>query len=144
MHEGDSMERTLGIIKPDGVGKGVTGEVVSRLEKAGLRICALKMIRLSTEQARMFYAVHRDRPFYASLVEFMTSGPVVVMVLGGENVIRRYRELMGATNPAEALPGTIRRDFASDVERNVVHGSDAPETAAQEIKFFFNDLEIHF
>lgn len=144
MHEGDSMERTLGIIKPDGVGKGLTGEIVKRLEQAGLRVCAIKMVRLTAEQARMFYEVHRERPFYATLVEFMTSGPIVVMVLGGENVIRRYRELMGATNPKDALPGTIRRDFASDVERNIVHGSDAPETAAQEIKFFFNGLEIHF
>jgi nucleoside-diphosphate kinase len=137
------MERTLSIIKPDGVGKGLTGEVVRRLEQAGLRICAMKMVRLTTDQARMFYEVHRERPFYASLVEFMTSGPIVAMVLEGENVIVGYRELMGATNPKEALPGTIRRDFASNVEQNIVHGSDAPETAAQEIKFFFNNLEIH-
>jgi nucleoside-diphosphate kinase len=136
------MERTLSIIKPDGVGKGLTGEVVKRLEQAGIRICAMKMVRLTLEQARMFYAVHRERPFYSSLTEFMTSGPVVAMVLEGENVIRRNRDLMGATNPKEASPGTIRRDFASDVEKNIVHGSDAPETAAQEIKFFFNDLEI--
>jgi len=137
------MERTLSIIKPDGVGKGLTGEVVRRLEQAGLGICAMKMVRLTPDQARMFYEVHRERPFYASLVEFMTSGPIVAMVLEGENVIVRYRELMGATNPKEALPGTIRRDFASNVEQNIVHGSDAPETAAQEIKFFFNNLEIH-
>jgi nucleoside-diphosphate kinase len=136
------MERTLSIIKPDGVGKGLTGEVVKRLEQAGIRICAMKMVRLTLEQARMFYAVHRERPFYSSLTEFMTSGPIVAMVLEGENVIRRNRDLMGATNPKEASPGTIRRDFASDVEKNIVHGSDAPETAAQEIKFFFNDLEI--
>lgn len=136
------MERTLSIIKPDGVGKGLAGEVVGRIERAGIRICAMKMVRLTPEQAKMFYAVHRERPFYASLTEFMTSGPVIAMVLEGENVIQKNRELMGATNPKDALPGTIRRDFASDVEKNIVHGSDGPETAAQEIKFFFNDLEI--
>lgn len=138
------MERTLSIIKPDGVGKGLTGEIVRRLEQAGFRICAMKMVRLTGDQARMFYSVHRGRPFYDSLVEFMTSGPIVAMVIEGENAVRTYRELMGATNPKEALPGTIRRDFASDVEKNIVHGSDAPETAAQEIRFFFNELEIHF
>ncbi len=136
------MERTLSIIKPDGVRKGLAGEVMRRLEQAGIRICAMKMVRLTLDQAGMFYTVHRERPFYSSLTEFMSSGPIVAMVLEGENVIRRNRELMGATNPKEALPGTIRRDFASDVEKNIVHGSDAPETAAQEIKFFFNDLEI--
>ncbi len=136
------MERTLSIIKPDGVGKGLAGEVMRRLEQAGIRICAMKMVRLTLDQARMFYAVHRERPFYSSLTEFMASGPIIAMVLEGENVIQRNRELMGATNPKEALPGTIRRDFASDVEKNIVHGSDGPETAAQEIKFFFNDLEI--
>ncbi|MGO9020143.1 MAG: nucleoside-diphosphate kinase [Syntrophobacteraceae bacterium] len=136
------MERTLSIIKPDGVGKGLAGEVIRRLEQAGIRICAMKMVRLTPDQARMFYAVHRERPFYSSLTEFMTSGPIIAVVLEGENVIQRNRELMGATNPKEALPGTIRRDFASDVEKNIVHGSDGPETAAQEIKFFFNDLEI--
>ena len=136
------MEKTLSIIKPDGVGKGLTGEVVRRLEHAGIRICAMKMLRLSLDQAKMFYAVHRERPFYSSLTEFMTSGPIVAMVLEGEDVIRRYRDLMGATNPKDAAPGTIRRDFASEVEKNIVHGSDGPETAAQEIKFFFNDLEI--
>jgi nucleoside-diphosphate kinase len=138
------MERTLSIIKPDGVAKGVAGEVVRRLEQAGIRICAMKMVRLTLDQARMFYAVHRERPFYRSLTEFMTSGPIIAMVLEGENVIQRNRELMGATNPEEALPGTIRRDFASDVEKNIVHGSDGPQTAAQEIKFFFNDLEIQY
>jgi nucleoside-diphosphate kinase len=137
------MERTLSIIKPDGVGKGLTGEVVRRLEQAGFRICALKMVRLTLDQARMFYSVHKGRPFYDSLVEFMTSGPIVAMVIEGENAVVRYRELMGATNPKEALPGTIRHDFASDIDQNIVHGSDAPETAAQEIRFFFNDLEIH-
>lgn len=136
------MERTLSIIKPDGVGKGLAGEVIRRMEQAGIRICAMKMVRLTLDQARMFYAVHRERPFYGSLTEFMTSGPIIAMVLEGENVIGKNRELMGATNPKEALPGTIRRDFASDVEKNIVHGSDGPETAAQEIKFFFNDLEI--
>ncbi len=138
------MEKTLSIVKPDGVAKGVTGEVVRRMEQAGIRICAMKMIRLTLDQARMFYAVHRERPFYNSLTEFMTSGPIVAMVLMGENVIQRNRELMGATNPKDAAPGTIRRDFASDVEKNIVHGSDGPETAAQEIKFFFNDLEIQY
>jgi nucleoside-diphosphate kinase len=138
------MERTLSIIKPDGVGKGLTGEIVRRLEQAGFRICAMKMVRLTGDQARMFYSVHRGRPFYDSLVEFMTSGPIVAMVIEGENAVRTYRELMGATNPKEALPGTIRRDFAGDVEKNIVHGSDALETAAQEIRFFFNELEIHF
>ena len=138
------MEKTLSIVKPDGVAKGVTGEIVRRMEQAGIRICAMKMIRLTLDQARMFYAVHRERPFYDSLTEFMTSGPIVAMVLMGENVIQRNRELMGATNPKDAAPGTIRRDFASDVEKNIVHGSDGPETAAQEIKFFFNDLEIQY
>jgi nucleoside-diphosphate kinase len=138
------MEKTLSIIKPDGVAKGVTGEIVRRFEKAGIRISAMKMIRLTLDQARMFYAVHRERPFYSSLTEFMTSGPIVAMVLTGENVIQKNRDLMGATNPKDAALGTIRHDFASDVEKNIVHGSDAPETAAQEIKFFFNDLEIQY
>ena len=136
------MERTLSIVKPDGVGKGVIGEVAKRFEKAGIRICAMKMVRLTMDQAKKFYAVHKERPFYASLTEFMTSGPIVAMVLEGEDVIRRNRELMGATNPKDAAPGTIRRDFASDVEHNIVHGSDAPETAAVEISIFFNQLEI--
>jgi nucleoside-diphosphate kinase len=136
------MERTLSIIKPDGVAKGLAGEVIKRMEQAGIRICAMKMVRLSRDQAGMFYAVHKERPFYSSLLDFMTSGPIVAMVLEAENVIQKNRELMGATNPKDALPGTIRRDFASDVEKNIVHGSDAPETAVQEIKFFFNDLEI--
>ncbi len=136
------MERTLSIIKPDGVSKGVAGEVIGRMERAGIRICAMKMVRLTLEQARLFYAVHKERPFFESLTQFMTSGPIIAMVLEAENVIKKNRELMGATNPKEALPGTIRRDFASDVEKNIVHGSDGPETAAQEIKFFFSDLEI--
>ena len=136
------MERTLSIIKPDGVGKGLIGEVAGRFEKAGIKIRAMKMVRLSMDQAKGFYSVHRERPFYASLTEFMTSGPIVAMVLEGENVIQRNRELMGATNPKDAAPGTIRRDFADNVEQNIVHGSDAPETAAVEIKFFFSELEI--
>jgi len=138
------MERTLSIVKPDGVAKGIIGEVVRRFEQAGIKICAMKMVRLTPEQAGRFYEVHKERPFYSSLTEFMTSGPIVAMVLSGENVIQRNRELMGATNPNDAAPGTIRRDFASDVEKNIVHGSDGPETAAQEIKFFFNDLEIQY
>lgn len=137
------MKRTLAIIKPDGVGKGLIGEVVKRLEQAGFRVCAMKMTRLTVNQARMFYAVHKERPFYDSLVEFMTSGPIVAMVIAGENAVPRYRELMGATNPKDALPGTIRHDFADDLTENIVHGSDAPETAAQEIRFFFSDLEIN-
>jgi nucleoside-diphosphate kinase len=136
------MERTLSIIKPDGVGKGVIGEVVKRFENAGIKIAAMKMLWLSRDRARQFYEVHKERPFYESLTEFMSSGPIVAMVLEGDDVIRRNRELMGATNPKDAAPGTIRRDFAGDVEHNIVHGSDAPETAAEEIKFFFNKLEI--
>ena len=136
------MERTLSIIKPDGVRKMLIGEVVSRFQKAGIRIAGMKMLKLSTEQAQQFYAVHRDRPFFGSLTAFMSSGPVVVMVLEGEDVIRRNREIMGATNPADAAPGTIRRDFADNVEQNIVHGSDSPVTAAEEIGFFFNLLEI--
>ncbi len=136
------MERTLSIIKPDGVRKNLIGEVVKRFESAGIRIAAMKMVRLSVEQARQFYAVHRERPFYESLTEFMTSGPIVVMVLEAEDVIRRNRDIMGATNYKEAAPGTIRHDFATDIEKNVVHGSDSPQTAAVEMAFFFNALEI--
>ena len=132
-----AIERTFSIIKPDAVAKNVIGEIVSRFEKNGLRIIASKMLHLSKEQAQGFYAVHKERPFYNDLVEFMTSGPVVVQVLEGENAISKNRELMGATNPAEAAPGTIRADFAKTVDENAVHGSDAPETAAQEIEFFF-------
>lgn len=132
-----AIERTFSIIKPDAVAKNVIGEIVSRFEKNGLRIIASKMVHLSKEQAQGFYAVHKERPFYNDLVEFMTSGPVVVQVLEGENAISKNRELMGATNPAEAAPGTIRADFAKTVDENAVHGSDAPETAAQEIEFFF-------
>jgi nucleoside-diphosphate kinase len=136
------METTLSIIKPDGVRRGLIGEVVRRLEQNKLRIAAMKMIHLTPTQAQGFYAVHRQRPFYQSLTEFMASGPVVVMVLEGENAIAHYRQLMGATNYKEAAPGTIRADFATDIEKNVVHGSDGPETAAFEIGYFFNRLEI--
>jgi nucleoside-diphosphate kinase len=136
------LERTLSIVKPDAVEKGVAGEILRRLEAAGLRIIALKMTTLSEEDARGFYAVHRERPFYDSLVAFMTSGPVIVSVLEGEGAIARYRRLMGATNPKDAEEGSIRADFGSDVERNAVHGSDAPETARVEIAFFFNATEI--
>jgi len=137
------MERTLSIIKPDGVAQGVIGEVVKRLEANRLNIMAMKMIYMTKAQAEGFYAVHRQRPFFDSLTDFMSSGPAVVMVLEGENAIARYRELMGATNYKEAAEGTIRRDFATDIEKNVVHGSDAPETAAFEIGYFFNAFEIH-
>jgi nucleoside-diphosphate kinase len=136
---GMAIERTFSIIKPDAVAKNVLGEIVSRFEKNGLRIVAMKMLHLTREQAQGFYAVHKERPFYKDLVEFMTSGPVVVQVLEGEDAIRKNRELMGATNPAQAAPGTIRADFAKTVDENAVHGSDAPETAAQEIAFFFSD-----
>lgn len=136
------MERTLSIVKPDGVAKGIIGEVVRRFEKEGLRIVAMKMIHMDKKEAKGFYAVHRERPFFDSLTTFMTSGPAVVMVLEGDNAIARNRKLMGATNYKEADPGTIRADFATDIEKNVVHGSDAPETAAFEIGYFFNNLEI--
>ena len=131
------IERTLSIIKPDAVAKNVIGDIYSRFENAGLRIIAARMVHLTEEQAGEFYAVHRERPFYQDLVAFMTSGPVMVQVLEGENAIAKNRELMGATNPAEAAPGTIRADHASTVDENAVHGSDAPETAAAEIEFFF-------
>ena len=136
------MERTLSIIKPDGVARGVIGEVVKRLEGNELKIVAMKMIHMTQKQAEGFYAVHKERPFFGSLTHFMSSGPAVVMVLEGDNAIARYRELMGATNFEEAAEGTIRRDFATDIEKNVVHGSDAPETAAFEIGYFFNSFEI--
>jgi len=136
------MERTLSIIKPDAVQRGIIGEVVKRLEQNQLNIVAMKMIHMTKDQAKGFYNVHRERPFFESLTDFMTSGPVVVMVLEGDNVIARYRELMGATNFEEAAEGTIRKEFATDIEKNVVHGSDAPETAAFEISYFFNSFEI--
>ncbi|HEX7030084.1 MAG TPA: nucleoside-diphosphate kinase [Gammaproteobacteria bacterium] len=135
-------ERTLSIIKPDGVAKNIIGEVYSRFEKAGLKIVAAKMLQLSEAQAQEFYAVHKERPFYGDLVKFMISGPVMVQVLEGENAIAKNREVMGATNPKDAAPGTIRADFAETVDENVVHGSDAAETAKNEIAFFFNDNEI--
>jgi len=136
------MERTLSIIKPDAVKRGLIGEVVKRLEQNQLNIVAMKMIHMTKDQAKGFYAVHRERPFFEGLTNFMCSGAAVVMVLEGDNVIARYRELMGATNYEEAGEGTIRREFATDIEKNVVHGSDAPETAAFEISYFFNSFEI--
>ena len=136
------MQRTLSIIKPDGVGRKLIGDVIRMLEQNDLNIIAMKMIRMTQPQAEGFYAVHRERPFFKSLTGFMTSGPVVVMVLEGENVIERYRKLMGATNFKDAEEGTIRRVFATDIEKNVVHGSDSPETAAFEIGYFFNSFEI--
>lgn len=135
-------ERTLSIIKPDGTKKNYIGNILSRFEKAGLNIVALKKTCLTRSEAEAFYAVHRERPFYQSLTEFMCSGPVVVSVLEGENAIAKNRELMGATNPAEAGEGTIRKDLAENVEVNTVHGSDAPETAEEEIGFFFSDKEL--
>jgi nucleoside-diphosphate kinase len=134
-----SVEQTLSIIKPDGVQKNLIGEIYSRFEKAGLQIIAARMMHLSKEQAEDFYAVHKERPFYADLVSYMTSGPVMVQALEGESAIDKNREIMGATNPADAADGTIRKDFAASIEENVVHGSDGPETAAQEIAFFFGD-----
>jgi nucleoside-diphosphate kinase len=137
------MERTLSIVKPDGVGKNVIGEVIKRFEKQGLRIAALKMIHLTKEEAQGFYIVHKQRPFYNSLTGFMTEGPIVVIVVEGDQAISKVREIMGATNPKDAASGTIRADFASDIEHNIVHGSDSPESAAFEIPYFFSSLEIH-
>ncbi len=136
------MERTLSIIKPDGVAKGLIGEVIKRFENAGLKIAGMKMIHMSKKEAEGFYAVHRGKKFYDSVTDFMSSGPCVVVVLEGPNAITKNRELMGATNPQDAAPGTIRREYAANIERNIVHGSDAPETAAFEIGYFFNTLEI--
>ncbi len=136
------MERTLSLIKPDGVAKNIIGEIIKRFETAGIKIVAMKKMQLTKSQAEGFYAVHKERPFFNSLIEFMTSGPIVAMVLEGEDVIARNRKLMGATNFKDAEEGTIRRDFATDIEKNVVHGSDAPETAAFEIGHFFNNMEI--
>lgn len=135
------METTLAIVKPDGVSRSLIGDVVKRIEGNGLKIKAMKMILMTRPQARGFYAVHKERPFFDSLTDFMSSGPVVVMILEGENAIGRWREMMGATNFKEAAEGTIRRDFATDIEKNVVHGSDAPETAAFETGYFFNAFE---
>lgn len=136
------MERTLSIIKPDGVARKLIGEVVGRLEKMNVNIIAMKMIKMTNAQAKGFYAVHAERPFFDSLTDFMSSGPVVVMALEGEDVIAKYRELMGATNYKEAAEGTIRRDFATEIEKNIVHGSDSPESADFEINYFFNSFEI--
>lgn len=137
-----AIERTISIIKPDAVAKNVIGEIYSRFEKAGLRIVAAKMVHLSREQAEGFYAVHKERPFFNDLVGFMISGPVVVQVLEGENAIAKNRDVMGATNPKDAAPGTIRADFAVSIDENAVHGSDGPETAAQEIAYFFQPNEL--
>ncbi len=136
------MERTLSIIKPDGVRKNIIGDVVKRFEKNGLKVAAMKMVSLSKSEAECFYAVHRERPFFGSLTEFMSSGPVVLMVLAGENAIQKNRDLMGATDPKKAAPGTIRKDFADSIESNIVHGSDGAETAAFEIGYFFSGLEV--
>ncbi|TNE41090.1 MAG: nucleoside-diphosphate kinase [Alphaproteobacteria bacterium] len=137
-----ALERTFSIIKPDATARNLTGKITAMLEDAGLRVVASKRIHMTQEQAEGFYAVHKERPFFGDLVAFMTSGPVVVQVLEGENAILKNRETMGATNPAEAAEGTIRKTFAENIERNSVHGSDAPETAAQEIAYFFTDAEI--
>jgi nucleoside-diphosphate kinase len=137
-----AIERTLSIVKPDGVAKNIIGEIYSRFEKSGLKIIAAKMLQLSRAEAERFYAVHKERPFFTALVEFMVSGPVMVQVLEGDNAIAKNREIMGATNPADAKPGTIRADFAKTVDENVVHGSDAPETAKVEIAFFFAETEL--
>jgi len=136
------MERTLSIVKPDGVKKNLIGEVIKRFEQKGLRIAALKMLRMSVDDAKGFYIVHKERPFYDSLTGFMSEGPVVVVVVEGENAISKVREIMGATNPKDAAPGTIRADFASDIEHNIVHGSDSKESASYEIPYFFSSLEI--
>ena len=137
-----AVERTLSIVKPDGVQKDLIGEVCRRFEQGGLHIVGIKMLHLTQEQAKGFYVVHKERPFYPDLVSYMTSGPVIVQILEGEGAIQKNREIMGATNPAEADPGTIRADFAASIEENVVHGSDGSDTAAQEISFFFNKDEI--
>ncbi|MEL0083289.1 MAG: nucleoside-diphosphate kinase [Gammaproteobacteria bacterium] len=137
-----SIERTLSIIKPDAVGKNHVGEIYARFEKAGLKIVAAKMIHLSESQAGQFYAEHSERPFYKDLVSFMTSGPVVVSVLEGDNAVLAHRDIMGATNPAEADAGTIRADFATSIDENACHGSDSTESAAREVSFFFSELDI--
>ena len=136
-------QRTLSIIKPDAVAKNVIGQIYARFEKAGLKVIAARMAQLSTAEAGQFYAVHKERPFFGDLVKFMTSGPVMVQVLEGENAIAKNRELMGATDPKKAEKGTIRADFADSIDANAVHGSDAPETAAAEIAFFFPAINIH-
>ncbi len=138
------MESTLSIVKPDGVRKNVIGDVVNRFERSGLKVVAMKMVSLTKERAEGFYAVHSERPFFSDLTDFMSSGPVVLMVLSGEDAINRNREIMGATNPEEAAPGTIRKDHADSIDSNIVHGSDAPETARTEIEYFFDTSEIFF
>jgi nucleoside-diphosphate kinase len=137
------MERTLSIVKPDGVKKNLIGEVIKRFEQQGLRIAAMRMLRMSIDDAKGFYIIHNERPFYDSLTSFMSEGPVVVVVVEGENAINKVRQIMGATNPKDAAPGTIRADFASDIEHNIVHGSDSRESAAYEIPYFFPALEIY-
>lgn len=137
-----AVERTISIIKPDAVAKNVIGQIYDRFEKAGLRIVAARMMHLTKQQAGDFYAVHKERPFYGELIEYMTSGPIMVQVLEGENAVVKNREVMGATNPKDAAPGTIRADFANDITENAVHGSDAVETARNEIAFFFTEKEI--
>lgn len=137
-----ALERTFSIIKPDATKRNITGKIIAKFEDAGLRVVAQRRIHLSRDQAEAFYGVHRERPFFNDLVAFMTSGPVVVQVLEGEDAIARNREIMGATNPADAAEGTIRKEFAESIEANSVHGSDAPETAAEEIAFFFKEDEI--
>lgn len=137
-----AIQRTLAIIKPDAVGKGVAGEIIARIERAGFTIVAAKLVHMTAAQAGSFYIVHQERPFYRSLCAFMTQGPCLPMVLEGENAIQRWRDLMGATDPAKALPQTIRKDFAASIEANAVHGSDSPESAAFEIPYFFSSLEL--
>ena len=137
-----AVERTLSIIKPDATRRNLTGQIIARFEKSGLGVVAQKRLLLSRAQAEAFYAVHRQRPFFSGLVTFMTSGPVVVQVLEGDSAVTRSREIMGATDPAKAAPGTIRKDFAENIEANSVHGSDSPDTAAEEIRFFFSTMEI--
>ena len=138
-----SLERTFSIIKPDAVSKNLIGEIYTRFEQTGFRIVAAKMLHLTKEQAEGFYAEHKERPFFAGLVDFMTSGPIMVQVLEGDNAVLAHRELMGATNPAEATAGTLRADFAESIDRNAVHGSDAQESAAREIAYFFTEQELH-
>jgi len=137
-----AVERTLSIIKPDATRRNLTGQIIAKFEAAGLRVVAQKRLQLTRAQAEAFYAVHKERPFYGSLVEFMTSGPVVVQVLQGEKAVTANRDVMGATDPSKAAAGTIRKEFAESIEANSVHGSDSPENAANEIRFFFSDLEI--
>lgn len=137
------LERTLSIVKPDGVSKNLIGEVIRRFEKEGLKVIGLKMVSMSKAQAQGFYAVHREKPFFQSLTDFMSSGPAVVMVLEGEDAIAKTRRIMGATNPKDAEPGTIRKQYADDVEHNIVHGSDSPQSAQVEIPYFFNALEMY-